>query len=61
MKKFSNELNHIIELYNTLDFSNEYDLLSSIENKNTGGNILEIVQTILNKEPNHSEALLGRK
>jgi hypothetical protein len=60
MKKFSNELNHIIELYNTLDFSNDDDLLSSIENKNTCENILEIVQTILNKEPNHPEALLWR-
>ena len=60
MKKFSNELNHIIELYNTLDFSNEDDLLSSIENKNTCENILAIIQSILNKEPNHSEALLWR-
>ncbi|KQW99244.1 lipopolysaccharide assembly protein LapB [Flavobacterium sp. Root420] len=60
MKKFSNELNHIIELYDTLDFSNEDDLLSSIENKNTCENILEIIQTILDKEPNHPEALLWR-
>lgn len=60
MKKFSNEINHITELYNTLDFSNEDDLLLSIENKKTCENILIIVQTILNKEPHHSEALLWR-
>ena len=47
---FSNELNHIKELYNTLDFSNEDDLLSSIENKDTCENILTIVQFILNKK-----------
>ena len=60
MKKFSNELNHIIELYQTLDFSKEDDLLSAIENKNTYENILAIVQTILSKEPHHFEALLWR-
>ncbi|SMC61257.1 tetratricopeptide repeat protein [Pedobacter nyackensis] len=60
MKKFSNELNHIIELYNTLDFSNEDDLLSAIENKNTCEKILTIVQTILSKEPHHFDALLWR-
>lgn len=48
---FSNELNHITELYNTLDFSNEDDLLLSIENKNTCENILTTVQFILNKDP----------
>ncbi|TEB42274.1 hypothetical protein D0809_20445 [Flavobacterium circumlabens] len=48
---FSNELNHITELYNTLDFSNEGDLLLSIENKNTCENILTTVQFILNKDP----------
>src|SRR5215216_2494454 len=60
MKKFSNQLNHIIELYQSLDFSNEDDLLSSIENKNTCENILGIIQSILDKEPNHPEALLWR-
>jgi hypothetical protein len=60
MKKFSNELNQIIELYNTLNFSNEDDLLSEIKNKNTCENILAIVQTILNKEPHHFDALLWR-
>lgn len=60
MKKFSNQLNHIIELYQSLDFSNEDDLLSSIENKNTCENILAVIQSILDKEPNHPEALLWR-
>jgi len=60
MSNFSNELNHIIELYDTLDFSNEDDLLIGLENKNTCENILTIVETILNKEPNHLEALLWR-
>ena len=60
MSNFSNELNHIIELYDTLDFSNEDDLLIGLENKNICENILTIVETILNKEPNHLEALLWR-
>lgn len=60
MNKFSDELNHIIALYNTLDFSKEDDLLSAIENKNTCESILTIVQTILSKEPHHFEALLWR-
>ena len=60
MNKFSDELNHIIALYNTLDFSKEDDLLSAIENKNTCENILTIVQSILSKEPHHFEALLWR-
>jgi hypothetical protein len=60
MKKFSNELNQIIELYNRLDFSHEDDLLSEIKNKNTCENILAIVQTILSKEPDHFDALLWR-
>lgn len=60
MNTFSDELNQITDLYNTLDFSKEDDFLSAIKNKNICENILAIVENILSKQPHHFEALLWR-
>lgn len=60
MDKFANELDQIVVLYHTLDFSNDNNVLSEITNKNTCENILAIVQSILKIEPTHAIALLWK-